>query len=289
MKRRHYDMRCFTSDLLTSAVDGGVRIEREERFVLGDRWKIVRTSDGAAGRFGSVTALIARLFQKGAGTVELTEENATRLTEASQAHAKFVSARLHPGYFKRNLGSVGVAALIGAATALVGLAISGGGGVPIIIVLAIVMAAVIGLFAYLVQAPTLEGRKLLDEIAGLKLYLSVAERDELKGMQGPGAPPSLDAERYEALLPYAVALDVEEAWTRKFTAAVGAAAAAAATARMVWYHGAHTGDLGGLVKAVGSGLSSSIASASTPPGSSSGGGGGGFSGGGGGGGGGGGR
>ena len=119
--------------------------------------------------------------------------------------------------------------------------------------------------------------------------LSVAERDELKSMQGPEAPPSLDAERYEALLPYAVALDVEEAWTRKFTAAVGAAAAAEATARMAWYHGAHTGDLGGLVKAVGSGLNSSIASASTPPGSTSGGGGGGFSGGGGGGGGGGGR
>ena len=108
-------------------------------------------------------------------------------------------------------------------------------------------------------------------------------------MKGPSAPPPLDAERYEALLPYAVALDVEEAWTKKFTAAVGAAAAAEATARMGWYHGAGTGNLGGLVNAIGSGLSSSIASAATPPGSTSGGGGGGFSGGGGGGGGGGGR
>jgi uncharacterized membrane protein YgcG len=182
-----------------------------------------------------------------------------------------------------------VAVLIGVATAVVALAISGGAGAPLIIAIVVLMALVVGLFAYLVEALTLEGRKLLDEIEGLKLYLSVAERDELASMQGPGAPPPLDAERYEMLLPYAVALDVEEAWTRKFTAAVGAAAAAAATARMVWYHGARTSDLGGLVKAVGSGLSSSIASASTPPGSSSGRGGGGFSGGGGGGGGGGGR
>jgi hypothetical protein len=29
------------------------------------------------------------------------------------------------------------------------------------------------------------------------------------------------ARRYETLLPYAVALGVEEAWTEKFTAAVG--------------------------------------------------------------------
>ena len=151
------------------------------------------------------------------------------------------------------------------------------------------MALVVIAFAVLVEAPTLEGRKLLDEIAGLNLYLSVAERDELAGTKGPSAPPPLDAERYEALLPYAVALDVEEAWTKKFTTAVGAAAAAEATARMAWYHGSGTGNLGGLVKAVGSGLSSSIASAATPPGSASGSGGGGSSGGGGGGGGGGGR
>jgi uncharacterized membrane protein YgcG len=289
LKRRHYDNRCFTSDLLTSAVDGGVRIEREDRLLLGDRWQIERIENAAPGRFPSVNALIGGLFKEGVDTVELTQSNARRLMAASQAHAQFLKARLQGSHFKRNLGSVGVAALIGVATTVAALAISGGGAAPLIVAIGVLMALIVALFAYLVEAPTQEGRKLLDEIAGLKLYLSVAERDELASMKGPGAPPPLDSERYEGLLPYAVALDVEEAWTRKFTAAVGAAAAAEATARMVWYHGARTGDLGGLVKAVGSGLSSSIASASTPPGSTSGGGGGGFSGGGGGGGGGGGR
>jgi len=108
-------------------------------------------------------------------------------------------------------------------------------------------------------------------------------------MPGPDAPPVLDAKRYERLLPYAVALDVEDAWTKKFTLAVGAAAAAATTAAITWYQGSHGGDLGSLSQAIGSSLSSQIASSSTPPGSSSGGGGGGSSGGGGGGGGGGGR
>ncbi|HEY3518782.1 MAG TPA: DUF2207 domain-containing protein [Gammaproteobacteria bacterium] len=289
LKRRRYDMRCFTADLLTAAVDGGVRIEREDRFLLGDRWQIERTTGGGARRFASVTALVERLFPEGAGTLELAKKNASRLVGANRAHFRALNTLLHGSHFKRNSGSVVIAILIGAATALVAFAISGGGGEPLIIGVAVLMALVVFGFGYLVEAPTALGRKLLDEIEGLKLYLSVAERDELASMQGPGAPPPLDAERYETLLPYAVALDVEEAWTRKFTAAVGAAAAAAATARMAWYHGAHTGDLGGLVKAVGNGLSSSIASASTPPGSSSGGGGGGSSGGGGGGGGGGGR
>jgi hypothetical protein len=86
-----------------------------------------------------------------------------------------------------------------------------------------------------------------------------------------------------------VALEVEDAWTKKFTLAVGAAAAAAVTAGIAWYRGSGIGDLNQLSSAIGSSLSSQIASASTPPGSSSGSGGGGFSGGGGGGGGGGGR
>ena len=289
LKRRRYDMRCFTSDLLTSAVEGRVRIEREDRFLLSDIWRLERVDGGAEARFPSAAALMARLFPAGESSIELAKKNATRLIGARQAHAKSLNERLHGSHFKRNIGSIVVAIVIGVATAAVAFGISGGGGVPLIIGISALMALVVFAFAYLVEAPTLEGRKLLDEIEGLKLYLSVAERDELAAMQGPSAPPPLDAERYETLLPYAVALDVEEAWTKRFTAAVGAAAAAEATARMVWYHGGGANDLGGLVKAVGSGLSSSIASAATPPGSSSGRGGGGSSGGGGGGGGGGGR
>jgi uncharacterized membrane protein YgcG len=282
-------MRCFTSDLLTSAVDGHVRIDREDRVLRSDLWRLQRIDGGAETRFPTAAALMAELFPAGASSLELKKKNSTLLTKAWLVHAQSLKERLHGSHFKRNVGSIVLAVVIGIVTAAVALGISGGGGVPLIIGIVALMALVVVVFGRLVEAPTLEGRKLLDEIAGLKLYLGVAERDELAGMQGPNAPPPLDAARYEMLLPYAVALDVEEAWTTKFTAAVGAAAAAEATSRMAWYHGAGANDLGGMVKAVSSGLSTSIASASTPPGSSSGSGGGGFSGGGGGGGGGGGR
>jgi uncharacterized membrane protein len=179
---------------------------------------------------------------------------------------------------------------INAATAAAAFTVARGAGIVAITIVLFVMLSVLLAFARLVRAPTAEGRKLLDEIEGLKLYLGVAERDELARVPSPGAPPQLDAERYEALLPYAVALEVEDAWTKKFTAAAGAAAVAAATARMAWYSGSgRAGDLGDFTRSIGSSLTSSIASASTPPGSSSGSGGGGSSGGGGGGGGGGGR
>lgn len=290
LRKRGYDPRCFTADLLCAAVEGKVRVEREDRTLRQDLWTLHRGSgDGGASGLATPAILLGKLFPGGTRTLVLETANARTLQAAQVAHGAALDGRLHGSHFARNLGSMGIAILIAVATFALAMIVSGGAGVPAILAVGGVMVLVVIVFAVLVQAPTPEGRKLLDEIEGLKLYLGVAERDELKRIEGPGAPPPLDAQRYEALLPYAVALDVEEAWTKKFTLAVGAAAAAAATAAIGWYSGSRIGDMGSLAKSIGSGLSSSIASASTPPGSSSGGGGGGSSGGGGGGGGGGGR
>ena len=137
-------------------------------------------------------------------------------------------------------------------------------------------------FFHWLKAPTIEGRKLLDRIAGLRLYLGVAERDELAAQK---APPMTTAE-FQRFLPYALALGVEKTWADRFAAAVGPAAAAAAAGAMTWYQGS-TGlsNISSFTDSIGSSLSGAISSSSSAPGSSSGGGGGGSSGGGGGGGG----
>jgi uncharacterized membrane protein YgcG len=234
--------------------------------------------------------LLDKLFPAGKRELILTNKEAATVSGAQQAHTKAIDKVVHPRYFQRNTGKAQLAFAMIVVTGIAAFSVSGGAGIPAIMAVLAAMLLVLSLFGRLVRAPTDEGRRLLDEVEGLKLYLSVAERDDLARLQSPGAPPQLDAERYEALLPYAVALEVEDAWTKKFTLAVGAAAVAAATARMGWYAGSgRAGDLGSFTRAIGSSLTSSIASASTPPGSSSGSGGGGSSGGGGGGGGGGGR
>lgn len=290
LRRRSYDTRCFTGDLLCAAVDGKLVIEREDRTLRRDLWRLQRLDDQAGPpRLETPATLLAGLFPGGGTQIELDQAHGPILRQAQALHARALDARLHGSHFKRNMGSAGIAFGIAAASGVLAFIASGGSGVPAIIGLCLLMMVVVIAFGFLVQAPTVEGRRLLDEIEGLKNYLGVAERDELAAMKGPDGPPPLDARRYESLLPYAIALDVEEAWTKKFTLAVGAAAAAAATSAIAWYHGGRIGDMGSLAQAVGSGLNASIASASTPPGSSSGSGGGGSSGGGGGGGGGGGR
>lgn len=290
LRRGGYDMRCFTSDLLTSAVAGKVVIERENRLLFKDRWHLERREGGGSdGSLATASALLASLFSGSQAKIELTQESAPQLMKARSAHSQALDSRLKGSHFNRNNDSAAIAFGIAVASAVLALVVSGGAGIAAIIPIGMLMLIVVLVFRKQIKAPTPEGRRLIDEAEGLKLYLSVAERDELKSLAGPGEPPQLDAKRYESLLPYAVALDVEDAWTKKFTAAVGVAAAAAVTSGIAWYRGGGVNDLGSLATAVGNGLNASIASASTPPGSSSGSGGGGSSGGGGGGGGGGGR
>ena len=129
-----------------------------------------------------------------------------------------------------------------------------------------------------IDAPTKEGRAVLDRIAGFKQYLSITERERLDRMHPPEDTPEL----FERYLPYAVALGVENRWADRF-AGVLAAAAAQGQQGFGWYSG--SGDPwnnpGSFVNSMGSSLASTVSSASTAPGS----GGGGSSGGGGGGGG----
>lgn len=143
--------------------------------------------------------------------------------------------------------------------------------------------AVNGTFYYLLKAPTLEGRKTMDQIEGFKLYLSVAEKDRLNLLNPPERTPEL----FEKYLPYALALDVEQEWCEQFADILAQASVDGEAYHPVWYHGTSWDRFNASTfsSSLGSSMASAISSASTAPGSSSGSGGGGSSGGGGGGGG----
>jgi uncharacterized membrane protein YgcG len=134
-----------------------------------------------------------------------------------------------------------------------------------------------------IAAPTREGRGVLDRIMGFRQYLSIAEGPRLDRMTGAPAPT---VELFERYLPYAIALAVENEWAEGFQDKL-AAAEAAGQQGFGWYSG-HSNpwsNPGGFASTIGSGLASTLSSASTAPGSSSGVGGGSSGGGGGGGGG----
>ena len=140
-----------------------------------------------------------------------------------------------------------------------------------------VLAAIAGLvitnivFFFIMGAPTPIGQKRSAEIAGLKQYLTLAEKDRMN-MQGA---PEMSPQHFETLLPYAVALGVEKPWSRTFDAwlATALAAGTVAYAGPSWYHGSDfsSGKIGSSLGNMTSSLSNSFtASLPTPSSSSSG-------------------
>lgn len=130
-------------------------------------------------------------------------------------------------------------------------------------VLFIVMNVV---FFRLLRAYTKLGRELMDKAEGLKLYMQVAEQERLDILNPPDRTPQL----YEKLLPYALALGVEQQWSEQFADVL--AKAQAQGYQPSWYRGPgfYDGDYSGFASSIGNSFSSAISSAATPPGSGSG-------------------
>ena len=121
---------------------------------------------------------------------------------------------------------------------------------------------------YMLPRPTASGRKLLDEIEGLRMFIETAEKERLNRVpaSSAGGAPDMSAVLFERLLPWAIALGLEEPWTRAFHRWLDKAATAAGY-QPSWYHGGSLDDItsmdrsGGLV----SSLDSSIVSALPAP------------------------
>src|SRR5579864_7236228 len=160
-----------------------------------------------------------------------------------------------------------------------------GRALPLLASLPLALGGVLAyVFYHLLKAPTALGAHTLDQIEGFKLFLETAEKERLEMLN----PPNVTSQMFESFLPYAIALDCENQWSKKFEAQAAAAGIASGQDYTpIWYSGNSFSRLGaaGFASALGSSLGSAAASAATAPGSSSGSGGGGFSGGGGGGGG----
>lgn len=140
-------------------------------------------------------------------------------------------------------------------------------------------------YANVIDIPTTHGRVVMDEIEGLKLYLSVAEKDRLNMTDAP----DMSVLHFEKLLPFAVSLGVEKPWSTHFETWLSSAANAGQSGeyRPRWYSGRDfdSRDISRSVGATASAMagsfqsslpvSSSSSSGSSGGGSSGGGGGGG--------------
>lgn len=273
VRRMSYDNGAFTAAIINLAVKGYLHIDED-----GDGY-VLRRKEATAVLAPGEKALLSRLFAS-APVVELERGNHQIIGAARKAHRRALRRNFQRLYFVTNapllLPSLIVLILLALGLFLAGVM------TPLALIVIFIGLAAHGLFYFLLRAPTPPGRRLLDRVEGFRMYLDVAEKDDLNLRHPPEKTPAL----FERYLPYAYALGVEQAWARQFEDVFARIAAEPEAAYSpTWFRGDFDpGRIGRFTSSVGSSLNSAISSAATAPGSSSGSGGG-FSGGGGGGGG----
>jgi hypothetical protein len=248
---RGYDERCLSAALLGLASRGYVRIRE-----LGERFRVERTGKEVEW-FPGEQALARRLLPAGTRHVEMQKQHDRVIQNAREAFSQALARHFGRRYWSSNfnyaliagaIGLVGILAMVALDTPLIAIAWVGGAMLATLLVFAI----------WLLPVYTKQGRRLQDEIDGLRQYLSAAQADELAPMK----PPSQTKEEFSRLLPYAVALGVDKTWAERFTALLGAAAVAAALGE--YYQSEDPESLGAISESISS-MGEAIASASTPP------------------------
>ena len=274
-----FDKEAFTAALVSLAVKGRLKIDEKSKkeFTLE---RLPDPPDGAALSRGERAVLLALLPVPGT-QIEMDNANHETFQAARSALKKALKTEYLGRMFHLNRVYLLPAVLLTIGAAVGALFLYAG---PLVwIAYAVLGLGLHAAFLYLMRAPTPAGRDVMDDIEGFRIYLGTAEQDRLDRMRSPELTPEV----FEAFLPYAYALGVENDWCNRFAREMPREVRQQGTYHPAWYSGRMHG-LGAvhhLGSSFGHSFTGAIASASTPPGSSSGGGGGGFSGGGGGGGG----
>lgn len=273
-----YDNKVLTSAVINMAVKGSVRIQ-ENKKSFKTIYTIIKTEESEA-----LTDIEKIIYNKLPQEIELKQEYNSIITEVTNKVREKLTGLYNNVYFKLNAGIVIFNVILSIIAAIISFGLFADSVSSIAVILFIILIAENIIFAILMKAPTIEGRKLMDEIEGFKMFLSVTEKESLNLLNPPERTPEL----FEKYLPYALALDIGQKWAEQFSSVFSKMAEKGQSYCPMWYYGDNWDmyNTGRFTNSFDKSFSNVISSSSTPPGSSSGSSGGsGFGGGGGGGGG----
>jgi len=214
------DDKDVSADIISLAVNGYLKITAIENkmgiFGTGDYYLEKLKEGNILQDFNK--KLMEGLFRSG-GKVKLPELNNNFYNDLGAIKDKIYQSTVAKGYFPENPQSVRSKYLLtGAAFIFISLFLSlfaeiffGASGSYRSESL-ISSAIIILIFSFIMPAKTKKGVDAKEYILGFKEYMSVAEKDRINFHNAPEKNP----ERFEKLLPYAIALGVEKEWAKQF-------------------------------------------------------------------------
>lgn len=270
----------FGAQLLSLAAKGHVKIDAQEAKSWGkDMVFTVQKDDSRPKKeLNDIEGYFSNLLLGSKGLIIIREgQYNQRLKIAAEGLVERIDNKQVNVYYLRNNGLKFKQFIIPFLAALIGFFAftQFGGFVGVTFIFLGVHVLLNILFSRLYEQPTKEGRRVMDHLAGFKLYMQYADKERIRLTNAP----DMKFAHFEENLPFAMALGVAEEWAGQFDPVEVANFKAGLTP---YFSGMAIGSLSSF----SSNINNTISSASTPPASSgSSSGGGGFSGGGGGGGG----
>ena len=259
-----YDNKVLTAAIINMAVIGYLKIQETKTF-----GKTIYTLTKTGNNIDALTTIEKSIAGGLPKALELKQEYNPIMPAVISKLNKNETKLYTKVYFNTNSIFAAIAIIITAVTTISAFVLFADSISAIAIIPGIILLAQHIIFLNLLKAPTIDGRKLMDEIEGFKLFLKVTEKDRLNLLNPPQRTPEL----FEKYLPYALALNVEQKWSEQFSEVFSRMAAAGQSYSPMWYSGAawSMSNTYGFASSFNNSFSSVISSSSTAPGSSSGG------------------
>jgi len=193
--------------MINLAVNGYMRIRKDDKgytFI-----KIEKTREDFE---AEDWMLYSSIFKNKANEVKLSSLKNKFYKDFARIARSIGNTVVEQGYYAQKPASVRITyMIIGGALLFASFFIIpffGGAAVFAIIISAIIIMA----FGYFMPRRTKKGAIVREQILGLKMYMETAEKDRINFHNAPEKDP----ERFEKLLPYAMALGVEKKWAEQF-------------------------------------------------------------------------
>jgi len=203
----------ISAEIINLAINGYLKIARSEKGLMFKTPEYTFTKlkepDDLPNEFDK--SLMAAIFSLGP-TANLSDLKTKIYREIALVVDSVYNSVVSKGYFAGNPKKIrSVFYLIGGFVLYGGFYLSSEMGWLAAISMAI-SGVLIMIFGYVMPKKTQKGVDAKEYIEGLKLYLSVVEKDRIKFFNAPEKNP----ETFEKFLPYAMVLGVEKEWAHQF-------------------------------------------------------------------------
>jgi uncharacterized membrane protein len=269
------DDRTFAAAIINLGVKGKLSVHEEKGFFGTKKYSLTKKTGNDTGLITAEEQVLLDGFFKDGDTYKLEKSNAVKTVAIRKDFLTSLTTQTGKQYFAKNLGALALGtffstlAIAGAVISSVFVSYGFGAAVQTVLIVILIAALVLIniIFGWLLRAYTLEGRKLVDEIEGFKLFLSVTEKDRLAFHNPPEQTPEL----FEKFLPFALALGVEHKWAEQFSSVFAKLKTQGVNYAPLWFYGSMTHfNASTFTSDIGNSFTGVVSSASTPPGSSSG-------------------